>query len=142
MALHSFPCRGGVKNPETTTEMHLSLLLELELGPPRMASFLAQGKGVRRKVGGPSPRCTQLSTERDGQTATALCPGLSCSSLPHPHCPRHATTTRDCSIATPTPRFHLEPQGHLAGLPTRFGPKVSRLQLVEVLSDFRQEASW
>lgn len=96
-----FPVGEG-KNPETTTEMHLPLLLKLEPGPPRMASFSTQGKGARRKAGGPSTRCTQLSTERDGQTAAALCPGLSCSSIPRPHCPVYATTTRDCSIAAPT----------------------------------------
>lgn len=92
-------------------EIHLPLILRRESGLLRIGTFPTQGKGAGRKVGGPSPRRTELLTEPEA--AGDLCAGLSCSLIPRPQGAALATATTDCSVAA---RWVLSPQGIWAGL--------------------------
>lgn len=105
----SISLSGKGKNLETTREMHLPLLLRLESGPPRMASFSAQGKGVRRKVGGPSPQ-VHTTVYRARWTGNS-CPVSRAQLLldPPPPLPCACHYHQRLQHRHPHPMFHLEP---------------------------------
>lgn len=132
--------------------MHLPLLLRLESGPPRTTTFSAEGKGAGGREGPAWAHPAVHPTVRGVRWTDSSCSVSQAQLLldPPPPLPRMCHYHQELQLRCPCPALGPEPSGGSGwtsgkpAAPFQIWPQHPKggvgQQLVEILSDSRQEA--